>query len=96
MKDESVVFAGVARQMKLDVVQVQQWLSDIAATRAMDGLNDGFDEADKSADSFLDGLSKFRKMYSDENNKQGLIQLDGLETRLMNIMKSAKLWHRHI
>ncbi len=33
--------------MKLDVVQVQQWLSDISATRAQDGLDDGFKEAEK-------------------------------------------------
>ncbi|MDH5360868.1 MAG: methyl-accepting chemotaxis protein, partial [Gammaproteobacteria bacterium] len=30
-------------------VQVQQWLTDISATRGRDGLNDGFDEAKKYA-----------------------------------------------
>ena len=29
-KNESVVFAGVARQMKLDVVGIQQWLPDFS------------------------------------------------------------------
>jgi len=38
-----------AHQLKLAVVQVQQWLTDISATRARDGLNDGFDEAEKNA-----------------------------------------------
>jgi methyl-accepting chemotaxis protein len=77
-KDESVVFAGIARQMKLDVVQVQQWLTDISATRAQDGLDDGFDEAESSYQSFLAGLSKFRKMYETENDSAGLRQLDDL------------------
>jgi len=67
-KDESAVFAGVAQQMKLDAVQVQQWLSDISATRGQDGLDDGFDEAEKSYHSFLVGLSKFKEMYDEEND----------------------------
>lgn len=32
-------------EIKFDVVQVQQWLTDISATRGFDGLNDGFDKA---------------------------------------------------
>ena len=32
------------KDIEMDVVQVQQWLTDISATRAKDGLNDGFDE----------------------------------------------------
>lgn len=41
-----------AHELKLAVVQVQQWLTDISATRGRDGLNDGFDEAKKNADLF--------------------------------------------
>ncbi len=33
--------------LKLDVIQVQQWLTDISATRAHKGFDDGFDEARK-------------------------------------------------
>ncbi|WP_017756226.1 methyl-accepting chemotaxis protein [Calidifontibacillus oryziterrae] len=40
-----------AEQLKLNVVQVQQWLTDISATRASEGLDDGFDEAAKHAKS---------------------------------------------
>lgn len=38
-----------AERLKLNVVQVQQWLTDISATRAAEGLDDGFDEAEKNA-----------------------------------------------
>ena len=31
--------------LKIDVIQVQQWLTDVSATRAHDGFDDGFDEA---------------------------------------------------
>ena len=77
--EESVVFAGVANQMKLDVVQVQQWLSDISATRAQDGLDDGFKEAEKSSISFEKGLNEFRAMYERESDQQGLQKLNELK-----------------
>lgn len=32
-------------KLQIDVIQVQQWLTDISATRGQDGLNDGFTEA---------------------------------------------------
>lgn len=41
-----------AHDLKLSVVQVQQWLTDISATRGLDGLNDGFDEAEANAQHF--------------------------------------------
>ncbi len=78
-KDESAVFAQTAQQMKLDVVQVQQWLTDISATRALDGLNDGFDEAALSAESFKEGLGAFRGMFTQENDQQSLAGLKTLE-----------------
>jgi len=41
-----------AHEVKLSVIQVQQWLTDISATRGLNGLNDGFDEAEKNAQLF--------------------------------------------
>ena len=41
-----------SHELKLTVVQVQQWLTDISATRGQDGLNDGFDEAANNAKLF--------------------------------------------
>jgi len=40
------------KDVKLDVVQVQQWLTDISATRGQDGLDDGFKEAEEAAKNF--------------------------------------------
>ena len=52
LQHRDTVLLVKAGQLKLSVVQVQQWLTDISATRGLDGLADGFDEAEKSvADS---------------------------------------------
>jgi methyl-accepting chemotaxis protein len=37
--------------LKFNVVQIQQWLTDISATRGLDGLNDGFELAQEHATS---------------------------------------------
>lgn len=39
-----------ADDLKLSVVQVQQWLTDISATRGAEGFDDGFDEAAQHAE----------------------------------------------
>lgn len=84
IKEESIVFAGIAQNMQLNVIQVQQWLSDISATRAQDGLNDGLDEAEKAKQAFMDNLSKFHQMYSQENDSTNLAQLDKLKVAMEN------------
>lgn len=73
---EGFDLALTAGQMQRDVIQVQQWLTDISATRGLDGLDDGFSEAEKSKLSFLANLEKFKKIYSRDNNQQGLAKLD--------------------
>ncbi len=40
------------KEIKVDVIQVQGWLTDISATRGLDGLNDGFDLAQQFATKF--------------------------------------------
>ena len=47
VKNEGIVYALMAKDMQQDVTQVQQFLTDVSATRAQDGLNDGWKEADK-------------------------------------------------
>ncbi|WP_417820643.1 methyl-accepting chemotaxis protein [Terasakiella sp.] len=49
---------ALSQGLRTDVIQVQQWLTDISATRGQDGLNDGFDEAQKHANSFNENLKK--------------------------------------
>ncbi len=50
--NRSIALIKAAKDIKLDVVQVQQFLTDISATRAQDGLNDGFKDAQEFAGRF--------------------------------------------
>jgi methyl-accepting chemotaxis protein len=46
-------------ELKIDVIQVQQWLTDISATRGAEGFDDGLGEAEKyfiNANKVLDNL----------------------------------------
>ena len=51
-RDMGYAGADLAMEIKLDVIQVQQWLTDISATRAAEGFDDGFDEAETYAQLF--------------------------------------------
>lgn len=60
--DEKII-PGMLETLKLreDVIQIQQWLTDISATKAMPGFDDGFDEAEKyynDANLIIDELIK--------------------------------------
>jgi len=51
--------------MKLEtaVIQTQQWLTDISATRARNGLDDGFEKAGNWADEFRKELASLKEIY---------------------------------
>jgi len=95
--EESEPFARLAGQMQRDVIQVQQWLTDISATRARDGLNDGFDEAEASYQSFLKGLGQFEGMFREENDTASLQQVEGLRTKFASYYAvGKKMAHAYI
>lgn len=48
----------LVKDIKLNVIQVQQWLTDISATRGLDGLNDGYDKAAENAKDFHENIKK--------------------------------------
>lgn len=58
--DEQIPVLNKAHMLKLSVVQVQQWLTDISATRGLDGLNDGFEEAESNAQQVRLLISELR------------------------------------
>ena len=63
---ESVMLAD---ELKLSVVQVQQWLTDISATRGLSGYDDGLSEAEVYAQNvydILDRLDAVNPEYADE------------------------------
>ncbi len=54
----------VANAMKFNVVQVQQWLTDISATRGAEGYDDGYDEAANHAKLFQQDSSKLKNLLA--------------------------------
>lgn len=70
IKDESIEKVLKAERLKLDVVQVQQWLTDISATRAAEGYDDGFIVADTYIIDFNETLNELKELESKIGNKE--------------------------
>ncbi len=62
--------------MKLEVVQVQQFLTDISATRAAPGMDDGFKEAEKYAALFREDSNKLKQLFAGTPTEEALKNLD--------------------
>jgi methyl-accepting chemotaxis protein len=78
-KERSLQAALLAKDMQLDTVQVQQFLSDISATRAKDGLDDGFKEAASHRDAFLAKCTQLRALLITANDSTGVAAIDRLQ-----------------
>ncbi|GAB4212909.1 MAG: hypothetical protein Fur007_06030 [Rhodoferax sp.] len=78
---DGVQWALLAKDMQRNVVQVQQFLSDISATRALDGLDDGFAQAQANQQSFLQGLQRFEQRAQAAGDSAMLQRLGQIRTR---------------
>lgn len=76
MKDQTTLLMQY-KHLKFDVVQVQQWLTDISATRGKEGYDDGFTEAAGYARDFSDTLKALKRYH--RKNKEILASLNALE-----------------
>mgnify|MGYP000008578486 CR=1 FL=1 len=59
---EAIPLMVLIKEVKLDVIQVQQWISDISATRGLPGFDDGFTEAANFAQKFSEDVAKARQL----------------------------------
>ena len=75
VRDETVPFLRVAGTMKADIIEVQQWLTDVSATHN----RDGYDDAKEAAEGFKEGLTSFRTMFREENDAASLRRLQALD-----------------
>ncbi len=66
---KDIAILNAAHELKLSVVQVQQWLTDISATRALDGLNDGMDVAKTFADQFYQLIDELKTLDPENTAK---------------------------
>lgn len=65
------------KNAQIDAIQVQQWLTDVSATRGLDGLDDGPAEAAKHAESFKQNLDSAYELAS-------LMQADEVKAAITN------------
>lgn len=82
-KREASRLAFMAKDLQFSSVQVQQWLTDISATRGQAGFDDGFHEAAKHADRFGKMLTAFREAYRGEGVERRKL-LDEIEVAFQN------------
>jgi len=77
--DLEVPFLMKIKEIKFDVVQVQQWLTDVAATRGMDGMDDGFKVAAQFADAFRADVAEARGIAAKLGLKDAAALFDRIE-----------------
>ena len=63
--EAEIPFLLAIKEIKVDVIQVQQWLTDVSATRGMSGLDDGFDTAAEYARKFESDVKAARRFATD-------------------------------
>jgi methyl-accepting chemotaxis protein len=80
----------LAQNLKLNVVQVQQWLTDISATRAAAGFDDGFGEAEANASLFLEGLAEFESHFRQINDTANLKRVTEIRNSFNNYHAEGK------
>ncbi len=90
VRDVDIQFALLAKQMQQSTIQVQQWLTDISATRAAKGFDDGYAEAENHAIAFRKSLKEFRAAFVAAKNEQGIASIDEIETAFEEYYKTGK------
>ena len=50
--------------LQLNIIQIQQWLTDVSATRAAEGFDDGYDEAKNYFDKANQNIERLTNMYT--------------------------------
>ena len=80
VSETSVQYALLATQLDKNVVQIQQFLSDVSATRGKDGLDDGFQKAQENFDAFNAVLGRFEKHFASVGDSKSLQQMQAIKS----------------
>jgi methyl-accepting chemotaxis protein len=84
VSDEGVKYALLAASMDKDVVQIQQFLSDVSATRAKDGLDDGFKNAQDNFDALNTALAQFEQHFKQVADTPSVQRVQAIRTSAAN------------
>lgn len=80
IKNESIPYMLTANEMKFNVCQVQQFLTDASATKE----NESFKEAEESSKSFMQGLNTFEAVYQEKNDRESMDKIKELKENFEN------------
>ena len=86
-EDEILPHALSFMELKMDIIQVQQWLTDISATRALPGYDDGLVEAEKHYNKGLKVLDHLIKAHEEYNETQMVQELNDFKTAFQEYYK---------
>jgi len=78
--EQSVQYALLATTMDKNVVQIQQFLSDVSATQGKDGLDDGFKNAQENLDAFNAAAAKFEAYFAAKGDAKSLQTIAAIKT----------------
>jgi len=91
VSEQSAQHALMAADLDKNVVQIQQYLSDISATRGKDGLDDGFAKAKEHYDALKATLGIFEKHFRDANEKDWVNKIEALKTKTAEYYDKGQL-----
>jgi methyl-accepting chemotaxis protein len=80
VSEQSVQYALLATAVDKNVVQIQQFLSDVSATQGKDGLDDGFKNAKTNFDELNASLAKFEKHFADQKDSASVKLVQAIKT----------------
>jgi methyl-accepting chemotaxis protein/aerotaxis receptor len=74
--NQSIPLLAATDEIRFDVVQIQQYLSDVSATQAKDGMGDGFDLAKQQKDRLDKDIATARQIAGGLNAAEIIASLD--------------------
>lgn len=87
ISSKNLALVVLTKEIEIDIIQVQQFLTDISATRGLNGLDDGAALAKEHADEFLSNVSKAEKLARD-------LKLPELHASLGNVRKAFEPYYQ--
>jgi methyl-accepting chemotaxis protein len=88
VSEEIIPFTMDLLRLEKDVIQIQQWLTDISATRGLPGFDDGFDEAEFYYNDAIEVLTQLIDSHRDETETYQ--ELTNMMTHLNDFYRVGK------
>ena len=88
--------AVLSKQIQLDIVQVQQFLTDVSATRGQDGLNDGWAEAQSNSEAFKTDIARAHVLAKELNAPALNTAFDEVEAALLALLRDRERARRDV